>query len=608
MAATQAMTGSGGWPMSVFLFPDGKPFYAGTYFPPKSMYGRPGFADLLTAIHEAWSGRRSDLANVAARLTGELSRKGEGEQQGIIEAAVQNTLFSELRNDFDPEFGGFGSAPKFPRPVQFSFLLNYWQTTGETSARDMVLHTLRRMYRGGVYDHIGGGFHRYATDQAWRVPHFEKMLYDQALLVSSYLDACLISGDRLFADAAADTCRYVLRDLTDAGGGFYSAEDADSEDPSNPGVSREGAYYLWTEEEIFSLLPEKDARIFSFCYGVAAGGNAPEDPHGEFRGKNILYRSRDVGEAADRFNLSTAEIRRVLQTSRRLLFDARSRRKRPHLDDKILVCWNGLMIGALARAGIILGQPQWIEAAEKSAGFIRTRLYVEEKGTLFRRCRLEERGLAGQLDDYAFLVAGLLHLHQVTQKRSWLQWAAELTESQIRLFLDEGKGGFYDGVEDRTLPFRMKGDYDGAEPAPNSVAAMNLLMLGELLARDDWRRQGRETIEAFAAMINAQPQALPLMVSAWQLTQRKPRQIVIAGPPGRDDTRAMLAAAHSVHDPGKIVLLADNGPNQAYLAKHLPFMEEVTMVDGAATAYVCENFTCRAPVNSVEALKERLRS
>jgi uncharacterized protein len=608
MAATQAMTGSGGWPMSVFLFPDGKPFYAGTYFPPKSMYGRPGFADLLTAIHEAWTSRRSDLEDVAARLTRELSRKGEGGKQGNISPAIQDTLFSGLRKDFDPDFGGFGSAPKFPQPVQFNFLLHYWKTTGEPSARDMVLHTLRRMYRGGVYDHLGGGFHRYSTDRAWRVPHFEKMLYDQALLVSSYLDAYLVSGYRLFADAAADTCRYVLRDLTGAGGGFYSAEDADSEDPSNPGVSSEGAYYLWTEKEIFSLLPGRDARIFSFCYGISAAGNAPEDPHDEFKGKNILYRCRDNSEAADLFNLSETEIRRVLLTSRRLLFDARTRRKRPHLDDKILVCWNGLMIGALARAGIILGQPQWIEAAEKSAGFIRARLYAEENGILFRRYRQEERGLAGQLDDYAFLVAGLLNLHQVTQNRSWLQWAVELTESQIRLFHDGEKGGFYDGVEDRTLPFRVKGDYDGAEPAPNSVAAMNLLMLGELLARDDWRRQGRETIEAFAAIINAQPQALPLMVSAWQLTQRKSCQIVIVGMPGRDDTRAMMGAVHSAYDPGKIVLLADNGPNQDYLAQRLPFMREVTMLEGAATAYVCEDFTCRAPVNSAEALEELLKN
>lgn len=608
MTATQAMTGSGGWPMSVFLFSDGQPFYAGTYFPPKSMYGRPGFGDLLTAIHAAWGNRRSDLENVAAQLTRELSRKGEGREPGKISHTVPEKLYNELKKNFDPVFGGFNTAPKFPRPVQFNFLLQYWHATGSESALDMVVHTLRNMYDGGIHDHIGGGFHRYATDRAWRVPHFEKMLYDQALLVASYLDAYVITGDALFAEAAADTCQYVLRDLTDSGGGFYSAEDADSEVPDNPGVNSEGAYYLWTEKEIFNLLPEKEAQIFCFTYGVSADGNAPEDPHGEYKEKNILFRQKDDDETAEQFKLSKLVVAQILDSSRRTLFEKRSRRKRPHLDDKVLVCWNGLMIGSLARAGIILRQPRWIEAAEKSADFIRAKLYDPQSRLLSRRYRLDESGLAGQLDDYSFLVSGLLVLYQVTQAQSWLQWAVELTESQIMLFRDNRGGGFFDGVEDSTLPCRVKSDYDGAEPSGNSVAAMNLLQLGDLIANDEWRRMGRETMEAFSEIMNSQPHALPQMLSAWQLTLSKPRQVIVAGPPARKDTEKMLATALSSFEPGRIVLLADNGPNQDFLTSYLPFMKGISMVDGVATAYVCEDFACQLPINTIDALATRLRT
>jgi hypothetical protein len=606
MAATLAMTGSGGWPMSVFLFPDGRPFYAGTYFPPRAGYGRPSFADLLAAIHQAWTGRRSDLTDVAARLVAQLAEtastaKGTAVGEGVLERACL-----EFEQEFDPEYGGFSQAPKFPRPVQLNFLLRSWFFTGNERPREMVLATLRHMAAGGIRDHLGGGFHRYSVDARWQVPHFEKMLYDQAQLASSYLDAFLVSGDRQFAVLAKEIFAYVLRDLTDPGGGFYSAEDADSDDPYNPGIHSEGAFYLWTQEEIDRVLPAADARIFRYRYGILPGGNVLEDPQGEFKGRNILYVSHSREEAARQFQLTAFEVEESLARSRSVLLRIRSGRTRPHLDDKVITAWNGMMIGALARGGAILGEGKLLAAAERAASFLRANLYDEGQQALKRRFRAGESGLAGQLDDYAALVAGLLELYQAGQNPEWLRWAIKLTETQIRLFHDREHDGFFDGAGDATLPVRMKGGYDGAEPAGNSLAAMNLHLLGTLTANEKWLEMSRATVAAFASVLNEQPLALPQMLCAWLQTQAKPRQVVIAGPPGREDTGSLLATAFSLYDPGRIVLLAESGVNQEFLAASLPFLNQMGMTDGKATAYVCQDFTCRMPVHDPESLQRHL--
>ena len=603
MAATLAMTGSGGWPMSVFLFPDGRPFYAGTYFPPRAGYGRPAFAELLVAIHQAWTGKRADLTDVAAQLVAQLkdsstTPKGTAIEEGILDRAVR-----EFAQDFDPVNGGFDDAPKFPRPVQFNLLLLAWQATGNEPAREMVLATLRHMAAGGIYDHLGGGFHRYAVDAQWRVPHFEKMLYDQAQLASSYLDAYLVSGDRQFAELAGEIFAYVLRDMTDPGGGFYSAEDADSDDPYNPGAHGEGAFYLWTEEEIDKVLAAADANIFKYGYGILSGGNAPDDPQGEFKGRNILYIAHSPEETARHFQLTVSEVENSLDRSRAVLLRTRSGRTRPHLDDKVITAWNGMMIGALARGGVILEDNKLLAAAERAASFLRANLYDEGQQTLRRRYRAGESGLAGQLDDYAALVAGLLELYQAVQDPEWLRWAVKLTETQTRLFHDQEHGGFFDGAGDTALPVRLKGGYDGAEPAGNSLAAMNLHLLGTMTANAKWIEMSRTTVTAFAAAINGQPRALPQMLCAWQQIQAKPRQVVIAGPSGRDDTAGLLATVFSLYDPGRLVLLAESGANQKQLAASLPFLDQMGMIDGKATAYVCQNFTCQMPVHDPESLR-----
>ncbi|MHB8809814.1 MAG: thioredoxin domain-containing protein [Desulfobulbaceae bacterium] len=606
MAATLAMSGSGGWPMSVFLFPDGRPFYAGTYFPPTAGYGRPAFPELLVAIHEAWSGKRTDLTAVAAQLVEHLQGTGTTAKGVIIEEGLLDRARREFAQDFDPAYGGFNHAPKFPRPVQFNFLLRAWHTTGNEQAREMVLATLRHMAAGGIRDHLGGGFHRYAVDHQWRVPHFEKMLYDQAQLASSYLDSYLLSGDRQFAEMAGEIFAYVLRDMTDPGGGFYSAEDADSDDPYQPGAHGEGAFYLWTEQEIDQVLPAADAKIFKYGYGILPDGNAPEDPQGEFKGRNILYLAHGPDEVAHQFHLPPAEVRGSLDRSRDTLLRIRAKRTRPHLDDKIITAWNGMMIGALARGGAVLADDKLLTAAERAAAFLKASLYDQGRQTLSRRYRAGEGGLPGQLDDYAALVAGLLELYQVSQNPEWLRWAVQLTETQIRLFHDPDGGGFFDGAGDTALPLRLKGGYDGAEPAGNSVAAMNLYLLGTLTANEKWIEMSKATMASFASALNGQPRALPQMLCAWQQVQSKPRQVVIAGPAGREDTLKLLATVFSLYDPGRIILHAEGGENQKYLVSFMPFLEQMGMLDGKATAYVCQDFTCQMPAHDPASLRRQL--
>ncbi|MCF6187413.1 MAG: thioredoxin domain-containing protein [Desulfobulbaceae bacterium] len=605
MSATQALNGSGGWPMSVFLFPDGKPFYAATYIPPTGMYGRPGFPEILEAVHTAWQGRRDELQQTADKLIHAI-KGGDRKPTGRIEADVSRRALASLTESVDTKYGGFGSAPKFPRPVTLNFLFQSYHMDGNKHYLDMALKTLQAMAKGGIYDHLGGGFHRYSVDEQWRVPHFEKMLYDQAQLLNSYLDAFQITADKQYAAVAHEIAEYVLRDMRDPGGGFYSAEDADSEDPYAPGSHSECAYYLWTEEEIVKTLGAKAANIFNFCYGVEFNGNALNDPREEFSGRNILYLAHSAEQAAQHFSMAVDAVEDSLAQSRSILFAKREQRVRPHLDDKIITAWNGLMIGALARAGSILQEQDMIDGARAAARFIRTELYDDSTGSLQRRYRDGEAGLSGQLDDYGFLVAGLLELYQVEQNSELLTWALEMTETSIRLFWDTQAGGFFDSLADDNVPLRLKSDYDGALPAPNSIVAMNLLRLGWLTANEKWQLKARQTLDAFSSQINTYPPALFQMLCVLDRLQEKPEQLVIAGKRGKADTRVMLAVANSFFNPARIVLLADGAENQKFLGRKLPFIRTVAMQDGVATAYVCRDYTCRLPVISVEALEEQL--
>ena len=609
MTFVQATTGGGGWPMSVWLTPDLKPFYGGTYFPREDNYGRPGFLSLLKRIAELWARDRERIVESSRQLIENLERHLRADASpGALAEGIFETAFNQFRRSFDPHWGGFGGAPKFPRPVVHQFLLRYWARTGNAEALEMVLLTLRRMAAGGMCDQLGGGFHRYSVDDRWFVPHFEKMLYDQAQLAISYLEAFLISREKLYADVARDILEYVLRDLTSPDGAFYSAEDADSApDASRPEHKSEGAFYLWSRAEIEALLGRPVADWFSFVYGVEEEGNVRYDPHGEFAGKNILYQAHTIEEAARHFQADRDLLQAAVAEARRKLLEARRRRPRPHRDDKILTAWNGLMISAFALAGQVLGEERYLEAARRAARFLLGRLWDPATATLLRRHRDGEAAIAGFLDDYAFLIAGLLDLYEACFELDLLKSAERLAERMIELFEDAAQGGFYaTAAGDASLVLRLKDDYDGAEPSGNSVAALALARLAEMTGRQDFRRSAEGTLEAFASRLNSLPVSLPLMLVAAEFLRMKPTQVLLAGAKDDPATRELARQVWRRFLPRRVLVLVDAEAREA-LAAHLPVASEVAPVDGKAAAYVCENYACRLPVTEASQLAELLK-
>ncbi|MGB5230301.1 MAG: thioredoxin domain-containing protein [Desulfoprunum sp.] len=590
MTATQAMTGSGGWPLSIFLLPDGQPFFAGTYFPPQAMADRPSFTDILTAIERAWREDRGRINDSAARITAYLRQiSATGPAAAQLAPDLPHKGLEALAAMYDRSYGGFGSGNKFPQPAYLELLLRSTFATGDSDAMEMLVETLNAMTAGGIYDHIGGGFHRYAVDRQWRVPHFEKMLYDQAQLAAVLLDASLVVGNPGYAATARATLDYCLRDLR-RHGGFFSAEDADSENPYNRQEHGEGAFYLWQEAEIDALLAPAEAVIFKAAYGVEPDGNAFSDPAGEFSGRNILYRAMDDRDLARRFDRSAEEIAALLDRGRQTLLQRRSRRTRPHLDDKVITAWNGLMLSALAKGCRILDEPRYLKAAEETADFLLDHLVVE--GRLKRRWRDGEARFDANLEDYIFLIQGLIDLYAADHRPLRLQQALDLAGTMVADFADPA-GGFFDTPAGTGLITRMKDRYDGAEPSGNSVAALVLLRLARLTGDTSWQELGRQTIRAAAATLKEQPAALPLMLAAQLLDQGRARQVIIAGYPDDDDTRLLLGAVNHRYLPDTTVLVADGARNQDYLATLLPFIAAVGTKDGRAVAQVCEGFSCR---------------
>jgi uncharacterized protein YyaL (SSP411 family) len=602
MAFVQATTGQGGWPMSVFLTPDLKPFLGGTYFPPQDRGGHAGFRTILLRVAQAWDKNREQIIGSANQVTQALREFTVAEKgsDGRLGEGVLDRTFARFESTYDPIEGGFGTAPKFPRPVVFNFLLRDYARTGRKPALEMTLHTLRAMARGGIHDHLGGGFHRYSTDRAWHVPHFEKMLYDQAQLAVSYVQAYQITHNPLYARTARDILDYVLRDMRSPEGGFFSAEDADSQIEAGRPEHGEGAFYVWKAAEIQEALDEPAAAVFDFYYGVEPSGNVPlnSDPFGEFEGKNILVVRRSVEETAGHFAKPAEEIETILAKGRGKLLAVRSRRPRPPLDDKILTAWNGLMISALSEAGQVLDEPRYLTAAQSAAEFLRAKLYDAKEGKLLRRYRDGEADIDGFLDDYAFLIQGLLDLYESSFDVQWLAWAAQLQETQDRLFWDEDSGAYFSTTgDDPSILIRMRDDYDGAEPSGNSVAAMNLLRLSQMTGRSIWRKHAERLFAAFGKRLESNPETLPQLAVALDFSMAKSRQIVIAGEPGAPDTRALLRLVRERFLPNKVVFLADGAKGQEQLAHWLPFLHGVTRLEGRATAYVCEDYVCKLPTS-----------
>ncbi len=570
MTFVQATTGSGGWPLSVWLTPDLRPFFGGTYFPPERRWGRPGFREILEQIAAAWRNKREQIVESSLRIQEEIQHHIDINASGI---SASNDMieagFQQFRRIFDPRFGGFGGAPKFPRPSVLQFLLRFHRQSGNAEALRMTGETLQAMRAGGMYDHLGGGFHRYSVDERWFVPHFEKMLYDQAQLVSAYVEAFQAAGDSAYAVTAREIVEYVLRDMTHPEGGFYSAEDADSEDPARPGRKGEGAFYVWAWQELEDVLGRDAAQRFAEAYGCLPGGNVHEDPHGEFEGRNILWLQQPA-LAADP----------AIAAARRQLFEARARRPRPHLDDKILASWNGLMISALARAGAALGEPRYIEAARRAFRFIERSLMTPD-GRLLRRWRDGEAAIEGLLDDYAATALAALDLHQSSFDPGYAVAAERLVRKMVDLFGDAAGGFFTASAAAGDLLFRMKEDYDGAEPSGNSLAVEALVRTARLTGEAPLLEPARRTLEAFAGRLESQPTALPRMLCAWMLHQSPEERIRFRG-----------AAQDLV---------------QEVWRRFLPFTTlHWEDRSGAPSAEVCAGLVCHPPAGSVEELRPLL--
>jgi uncharacterized protein YyaL (SSP411 family) len=515
MAATQLINGYGGWPMTVFLTHDLEPFHAGVYYPPETTDDHIGLTELLLKVADLWRQNRSRIDRAAAQVTSQIKAAADDSTAGgTIDPDAQRRAFEQIDAMYDSEYGGFGGAPKFPRAEKLVFLLEVAASDDKYAQRALAIarETLVAMSQGGLYDQVGGGFHRYAVDAQWQVPHFEKMLYTQALVSLAYTRLYQIDPDPVYRDVVAATLDFVLREMRDPNGGFFSALDASSERPDQPGSTAEGAYYLWSAKQLQSVLDKAEWVLVRDYYDIDENGNIRSDPHGAFKGLNILHVSEKSRESG--LDEKQAEL---INGAREKLYQARLKRPRPHLDDKIITAWNGMMIAALAAAAVVFEDARYLEAAQQAAAFIRDHLVDQRSGRLYRRLRDGEAGIEATLADYAWTVNGMLALYQNTGERSWLKLAQQLTEQQLQSFYDDESGGFFESGPDRNVLFRTKSAYDGALPAPNAIAVENLLSLSELTGDKRWQQKANETLSAFARSINNDPAR-----ASWMLTQINP--------------------------------------------------------------------------------------
>jgi uncharacterized protein len=580
MTAVQAIGEGGGWPLNVFLTPELKPFYGGTYFPPVPKYGRPSFRQLLERIQSLWATRGEEVLKSAGQLHSQLEKitATETSKELVLAPTLLNRAAKTFKREYDPRNGGFGGAPKFPRPTQPSFLLLHGAKTGDDEAIKMVLRTCDKMAAGGMYDQLGGGFARYSVDAEWLVPHFEKMLYDNAQLVNLYLDAYLVSGEQRYVAVARDIIRYVLRDMTHSEGGFYSAEDADSE-------GKEGKFYTWTKTEIEQLLGPDEGKAAIKYFGVTEKGNFEDhsDPD-PLKNQNVL----SIKEPSVALPAGVKE----------KLFEARAKRVRPHLDDKVLASWNGMMLGAIARAGVVLQDHGYLAAAEKNVGFLRAKLWDEKSRTLYHRWRDGERDTVQLLDAYANLLSGVIELYQATLNERHLQFSIDLAETMLAKFYDPKEGGFWQADTNSTdLILRLKDDYDGAEPSGNSVATLALLKLGAICDEPKYKDAAEKTLRLLGERLQQVPQAVPFLLHGLDFWLEEPKRVVIAGDPKDAKSRALVAAAHAVYQPNKVVL-GNTGPVEEF-ARTLPTKD-------GAMVNLCTGTKCLPPTSEPAEVRRML--
>jgi len=599
MSACQVMTGSGGWPLSIIITPDKKPFFAATYIPREGRFGLIGMMELIPHIRELWATRRGEalsLSNEIATVLQQTSQDTPGEE---LDEATLKLTYEQLAERFDGLHAGFSGAPKFPTPHNLLFLLRYWKRSGNKAALDMVEKTLQAMRRGGIYDHVGFGFHRYSTDSQWLVPHFEKMLYDQAMLAMAYTEAYQATGKEDYGKTAREIFTYVLRDMTAPEGGFYSAEDADSE-------GEEGKFYLWTQEEVRQTLGNDEADLAAKVFNIEKDGNFLEQATRKKSGVNILHLRKALGELASDLNLSQQDLQVHLELIRQKLFAYREKRVHPMKDDKILTDWNGLMIAALAKGAQAFDEPEYAEAACRAADFILGNMR-KPAGRLLHRYRDGQAGVEANLDDYAFLVRGLIELYEAIFDARHLEVALELTSDMVRHFWDEDGGGLYLTPDDgESLFVRKKEIYDGAIPSGNSVAMLNLLRLGRMTATSGLEEKAARIGSAFSGSVKQSPSAHAQLMVALDFGIGPCYEVVIAGKAQAEDTKAMVKALRTRFLPNKVVLLNPDERESPEIAKLAEFTKNQSSIEGKATAYVCLNYNCKLPTTDINKMLELL--
>ncbi|MEP7337511.1 MAG: thioredoxin domain-containing protein [Acidobacteriota bacterium] len=589
MNAVMMMNGHGGWPMTVFLTPEAVPFYGGTYYPPVDRGGMPGFPRILISIAEAYRTNRDDIAQSAESILSELKRiDAVKPQEGELGHQVLDQAASNLLRLLDPVYGGFGRAPKFPPSMTLTFLLRQHHRTGQQNLLDAVELTLAKMANGGMYDQLGGGFHRYSVDEKWLAPHFEKMLYDNALLSRVYLDAFLVTGNEFYKRIATETLDYVRREMTDVSGGFYSSQDADSE-------GEEGKFFIWSPREVASLLGAEDAKLFCRYFDVSESGN--------FEGHNILHVDEDASVIAKLMNVRPERLDEVIARGKRILFEAREQRIKPFRDEKMLTAWNGLMLRSFAEAARVLDRSDYLEVAVKNADFLLTEL--KRDGKLLRTHKDGQSKLNAYLEDYAYLADGLLALYEATFDVRWFEEAQALARTMIEQFWDEQNGGFFfTGEDHETLITRNKDFYDNAIPSGNSVAAHVLLRLSLLTGEQEYRQKAELVLKLLAQAMLRSPSAFGHLLCALDCYLGSPYEVAIIGLPEAEDTRALIGAVFHRYLPNKVVAFAASGDELS--AQVIKLLEGRSAIEGKATAYVCRNFTCEAPVTDAARLGEQL--
>jgi hypothetical protein len=601
MAVTQAMTGSGGWPMTLVLTPERVPYFAATYIPKHGSGGRPGMMELLPQLLKSWREDRAGVTNTAGRVSAWLQERANAGAGAELAPDTLELAERELTSNYDSRWGGFGRAPKFPTPHNLRLLLRRWQRTGDQRPLAMVLGTLRAMRSGGIWDQVGFGFHRYSTDQQWLLPHFEKMLYDQALLALAHIEAWQVSGDESLKRTVAGIFGYVLRDMTAPEGGFYSAEDADS-------AGEEGLFYTWTRKELVDALGAEDGALAADVWDVREGGNFHDQASGAATGRSVLHLPRSLADLARAKGLSIPSLEQRVESIRARLFAAREQRIHPRRDDKILTDWNGLMIAALAHGGRSLGEPRYVEAAQRSAEFVLAHLRPPD-GHLQKSWRDGRSGGAGTQEDYAFSTWGLIELYEATGDPRWLKTALEFTEHERDLFMDDARGGFFLAARDaEDLIARPKTGYDGAIPSGNSVSALNLVRLARLTGRTDLEERAQRTVRAFAGEIRDAPSAHTQFLIAADFLFGPTVELVVAGPSGSSELESVLAQIHRLFAPNKVVLVHTDGAPGAAIAQLAPYAAEQVAADGKVTLYLCHEFACELPTHDIAHVLEALRA